>query len=308
MSSLTRLTRRWIGCSSSEPGSLARSVAWAAALALVVLSGAVACARQGAPPGGPADRIPPFVVSTEPDTFARIEAFDDAVKVRFNERISERADGGMDRAVEISPRSGEIRVSHKRHGVDIKMSGGFHDGVVYRVTVLPVVSDLFGNRLSDPFEFFFSTGPDFRANALAGVLTDRITGAPVAGARVDAWQPGGDSLIHTGVSDENGIFALRSIPEGDYTVRAYMDVNRNLEPDFIEIQTELAGQGLGAADTSIVFMALLAPDTTPSALVAVDALDSMTLELAFDDFMDPDSSVEGVSVALARDSAEVAHW
>lgn len=275
-------------------------------LAAAAGAGVWGCARQGAPPGGPGDRIPPFVVRTEPDTFALVEAFDGSVEVEFNERISERVSGSLDRAVEVSPRSGEVRVDHKRRGLGISMEGGFRENRVYRITVLPVVADMFGNTVRDPFEFFFSTGPEFNPNALAGVLTDRITGQPVSGARVDAWRADEDSVIYTAVSDDDGIFALRTLPEGAYTLQAYTDVNRNFEANFIEPQARSTSEPLGAADTAIVFLALLQPDTTPGELLSVTALDSTTLELGFDDYLDPDSTLAGVSVTLARDTADVA--
>jgi hypothetical protein len=270
----------------------------------LTLLGFAACARQGSPPGGPPDRIPPFVVSTTPDTFATVEPFGDAVRVEFNERISERVSGGIDNSVEISPRTGDVRVRHRRRRIDVSMSGGFVEGVVYRITVMPVIQDMFGNSLNQPFEFFFSTGPPFTDNAIAGVLEDRISGEPVTQARVDAWREDEDSLKHTTVSDDQGIFAIRRVPGGSYRIRAYVDVNRTFEPDFIELQGEAPPQPLGPNDTVLVFMDLLQPDSTPADLIAVDALDSLTLELGFDDFLDPDSALTGVGVSMSPDSLQ----
>ena len=125
------------------------------ALAAGILS--LSCARQGRIPGGPPDRVPPIVVAVQPEPETIVHDWDGPIRVEFNERISERANGGMDNAVEISPRSGEVRVSHRRRGVDVRMEGGFLEGRVYRVTVQPTIGDLFGNTLPEPFEFFFST-------------------------------------------------------------------------------------------------------------------------------------------------------
>ena len=76
----------------------------------VVLS---ACARPSNPPGGPRDRTGPQVVETVPDTFAVVEPFDDAIRIAFDERISEQATTGtLESAVQISPESGEIQVRH----------------------------------------------------------------------------------------------------------------------------------------------------------------------------------------------------
>ena len=62
--------------------------------AALVLVAAASCARPEAPTGGERDVIAPVVILTEPDTFARVDSFDEAVVIRFNERISERPSSG----------------------------------------------------------------------------------------------------------------------------------------------------------------------------------------------------------------------
>ena len=83
------------------------------------------CANQGAPPGGPQDRTGPQVVETVPDTFAVVTAFDDEIRIVFDERISERAvQGTLDAAVIISPGSGAVRVRPSGLAVLVTMAGG----------------------------------------------------------------------------------------------------------------------------------------------------------------------------------------
>jgi hypothetical protein len=100
-----------------------------------------ACARQSAPSGGPVDRRPPVIVGVEPDTFARVEADGGSIRIRFDEAISESpAAGTLDQAVQVSPRTGEVSVGHRGDALEVKIEGGFVPGVVYRITVLPVMS------------------------------------------------------------------------------------------------------------------------------------------------------------------------
>ena len=61
---------------SAQSRLLRGSLAVAACLGVAQ---AGACARQGAPPGGPEDLRPPVVVRTEPDTFATIDELITAV-------------------------------------------------------------------------------------------------------------------------------------------------------------------------------------------------------------------------------------
>lgn len=269
---------------------------------------AAGCAREAAPPGGPPDRLPPIVILSEPDTFSTVEPFRSPVSVRFSERISERPSAGtLDQAVVVSPVSGEVRVSHGREGLTVRVLGGFEAGLVYRLTVLPVIQDMFGNALQEPFELFFSTGPEFTPNVVAGSVIDRLTGEPLRDARVDAAVAESD-VMHTAVTDSAGIFAMRYLPAGDYVVSAYLDRNRNAQPDFTEPQgtrpAPLHGEG-EAADTTIVLeVALLARDTTSARLARVTVEDSISLTVSFDDYLDTEVPLDDVRVVLTSDSVD----
>jgi len=266
------------------------------------------CAREATPPGGPPDRLPPIVILSEPDTFSTVEPFRSPVTLRFSERISERPSlGTLDQSVVVSPSSGEVRVSHGREGLTVRALGGFEAGHIYRVTVLPVIQDMFGNALQEPFELFFSTGPEFTPNVVAGSVIDRLTGEPLRDARVDA-AVAESGVVHTAVTDSAGIFALRYLPAGDYVVSAYLDRNRNAQPDFTEPQgtrpAPLNGSG-EAADTTIVLeVALLARDTTSARLARVIVEDSISLGVSLDDYLDPELPLDDVRVVVTSDSVE----
>ena len=195
------------------------------------------CANQGAPTGGPRDLTGPQVVETFPDTFAVLAAFDDEIRIVFDERISERGvQGTLDGAVIISPESGEVSVRHSGRALRVTMAGGFRPDEVYRVTVQPVVQDLFSNEMADAFEFIFSTGAEMTPTVLAGSIVDRITGERAEGARVAARlerPPGGeesdDQVVptHVAITDSSGVYAFRYVPSGRYEITAFMDQNRN---------------------------------------------------------------------------------
>jgi hypothetical protein len=242
---------------------------------------------------------PPVVVRTEPEAFAVVTEVDE-VRFEFDERISERVAGGtIDEAVTISPRSGAVRVSKGRRSLSVKPEGGFRSGLVYRVTVQPVVSDMFGNRLADPFELVFSTGGEPVPTTLAGEVWDRITGRGLSGATVYATSA--DGLVHEGSTDQQGIFALRYVPEGDVSVTAFDDVNRNGEVDSTEVQGGTTVT-LAPGDTLLVDFPVLEPDTSSANLMSAESLDSITVTLTFDDFLDPDMDVDGLTVELTGDS------
>jgi hypothetical protein len=273
------------------------------AMLIVLLAGLSAggCARQVAPSGGEIPETPMSVMATSPDTFAVVEPFDGWVRFTFDRRVSERpTQGGLRDAVVVSPRTGAIEVRHRRQGIDVRMEGGFRDRTVYRVTVLPTLQDLWRNTLGDSYDLFFSTGPEFQPNVLGGLVRDRLTDQVMPGIRVDA-EALDEGPLHSAVTDSMGIFTFPYLPADRYRVIAYDDRNRNRQPDFSEPQASLE-LDLAPGDTLIVTeLALLLPDTTAAVLQGVEAVDSITLRLEFDDPIDPEFSLENVLVALSRD-------
>lgn len=255
-------------------------------LALLLALSAAACARQGPPPGGPEDNRPPVVVATSPPAFANDADFAGPVRFEFDERISERVTGGeLDRAVIVSPLTGEVRVGRSRQGLEVDLDGGFQPGVVYRVTLLPAISDLFGNTIRDPFEIVFSTGPDPVPTVVAGMVWDRVTGAPLQEHELFATPEGDASRApYVARSDGEGLFALRYLPPGDYALAAFRDLDRDGEIDTNEPSGERMVE-LAPADTLFANLPVLFPDTTPAVTVTAAPLDSITILVELDDFM-----------------------
>jgi hypothetical protein len=251
------------------------------------------CAKISAPVGAVIDREPPEVAATEPEQFAVTPGWDRPVVIKFNERISEK---GIEGAVLVSPETGAVRVKKGRSELRVSVEGGWRAGQVYRVVVLPTVQDLFNDRLQHEIEVIFSTGPEIPATALAGLIEDRLTGSPVAGARVEAIGRT-DSVRYVALSDTAGFFALRHIPAADYSLHAYLDRNRNGRLDFGEPQ-DTSSVMLSAADTTIVSYALLAADTTPARLVRAEERDSLELRLTLDDYLDPLVPLSDVQVEI----------
>jgi hypothetical protein len=262
----------------------------AAILSLAV----VACARPLDPPGGPEDLAPPQVIAIEPAPFSVVPGYRGAVVFRFDERISER---NVEDAVVVSPITGEVRARHGRSSVAVEVAGGWRPGVVYRVALRPRIGDLFGNVMTEPAEAIFSTGPEIPDGALAGIITDRLTGQPVSGARVEAREQDTE-LIHLAITDESGYFDMPTLPAGTFAVTAYIDQSRNRRLDPFEPRAETVIE-LGAADTAVAALAVLAPDTTPARLVSADPIDTTGVRLTFDDHLDPDWPASGARVVLA---------
>ena len=239
------------------------------ATALVVTAAGLACARQGNPSGGPADTIPPVVVATDPAPKSMVEDLGIVVRFRFSERVSERpARGVMNDAVLVSPRAGPVYVEPGGELIEVSIDGGLSTGLVYRFTLLPVITDLFGNVMREPFELVLSTGAPLIEDALAGQVVDRVTGRAVQGVEVtlEPFSPMPDTVVYVSRSDAAGLFVFRYVPPGRYNLIAFEDRNRNLAPDPRE-PFGRRGVLLNENDTLLADVTILEPDTSAAQLV-----------------------------------------
>ena len=275
------------------------------AAALVVAAASLSCARQGSPSGGPPDVLPPVVIATDPAPNSLVEDLGVVISFRFSERVSERpARGIMNDAVMVSPRAGPVRVEPGRELIEVRVDGGFRTGIVYRITLLPVITDLFGNAMREPFELVLTTGAPLIEDALAGQILDRVTGQPVEEVEVALVPvtPVLDTIVHVSRSDRAGLFVFRYVPPGRYNLIAFQDRNRNLAPD----PSEPFGQRgvlLNAGDTLFADVTILEPDTSAAQLVRAEVVDSTVLRLVFSDYLDPQSA-GAVAVSLGAPEGE----
>lgn len=273
--------------------------------AAFLVAGTVAlagCARTSGQIGGEVPEAPLQITSTNPEPFSTVDPFDGPVRIQFQRGLSERPlRGSPVEAVVVSPQAGPLQVTSGGGGIEISMEGGFLERTVYRITVLPRFRDRYDNVMTGAFDLIFSTGPELEPNFLAGIVTDRISGAAADGVRVDLVPAEGGTPSST-LSDSTGVFALPHLPAGRYAVVAYEDLNRNREPDFAEPQAS-SEVGMNRGDTLVVpELMLLSPDTSAAVLETVAIQDSLTLRLTFDDYLNP-SDLGPAEALLTREGA-----
>ena len=246
-----------------------------------------------------------MVIATDPAPNSLVEDLGVVISFRFSERVSERpARGILNDAVMVSPRAGPVRVESGRELIEVRVDGGFRTGMVYRITLLPVITDLFGNAMREPFELVLTTGAPLIENALAGQVLDRITGRPVEEVEVALVPatPVPDTVVHVSRSDRAGLFVFRYVPPGRYNLIAFQDRNRNLAPDPSE-PVGRRGVLLNEGDTLFADVTILEPDTSAAQLVRAEVVDSTSLRLVFSDYLDPQSA-GAVAVSLGAPEGE----
>ncbi|HEV8455509.1 MAG TPA: Ig-like domain-containing protein, partial [Gemmatimonadales bacterium] len=189
------------------------------------------------PPGGPPDATPPRLIATRPDSFAVLRPFRGVAEFQFDEVISEggtpnrgEGTGGLERLVILSPSTRVPEVSWKRSRITVRPREGWRPNRVYRVELLPGVTDLRNNQSREGAVLTFTTGAPRPTNTLQGQIVDWGTSRPAGNALVIATLLP-DSLPYRGVADSGGRFSLGPLPSGDYLVTGVLDENRNQQQD-----------------------------------------------------------------------------
>ena len=280
----------------------------AAGAALFALA---ACARIEPPPGGPPDTAPPRLESTAPEPMASLPGFDGEVEFRFNEVISEGGTasqgtgmGDLERLVVLSPTTRVPEVRWRRNRITVRPREGWRPNTVYRVELLPGVTDLRNNRSTDGTTVVtFTTGGAVPTDTLRGRVWDWTTGRPAAGALIEAaLLP--DTLMYRFVADSSGGFVLSPLPSGTYLITAALDPDSDRRRTGREAfdSTRIA---TGAADSVELWM--FPHDSAAPRLTELTSTDSLSIRLRFSQFLDPYQASDSirVSVHLLPDSTAI---
>jgi hypothetical protein len=279
--------------------------------ALPILPALPACARIEPPPGGPPDAAPPRLIAVRPDSLASLWPFKGVAEFQFDEVISEggapnrgQGTGGLEKLIILSPTTRVAEVGWKRNRITVRPGEGWQRNRVYRVELLPGVSDLRNNMMRDGAVLTFTTGGPKPTNVLKGRVVDWGSGRPAAGGLVIALLLP-DSLPYRGVSDSSGRFSLGPIPSGDYLVTGVLDQNRDQRQDSREAYAAVhLPRGKSDAGDLWAFV----HDTTPPRIQTVTVNDSVSATIELSQQLDPQQRLgpKDVRLRLLPDSVPVA--
>ena len=278
--------------------------------ALTALSALAACARIEPPPGGPPDRAPPRLIATRPADLSSFRVFRGVAEFQFDEVISEggtpnrgEGNGGLEKLVILSPTNRVPEVSWKRSRITVRPKEGWRPNRVYRVQLLPGVTDLRNNRSTEGAVLTFSTGAPKPQLTLQGQLVDWNTARPPANGLVIATLLP-DSLPYRGIADSSGRFSLGPLPSGDYLVTGVVDQNQDNRQDSREaFATARVPRGKSDVGELWAFV----HDTNPPRIQTVTVDDSVSAAVTFSQKLDPGQrlSPKDVRLRLLPDSVPV---
>lgn len=269
-------------------------------LTTLALVAAAACASAGPPPGGPEDHEPPRIIAVNPDS-GQVNAKVRSVEFRFDEVVSDRpASSGatVSQLFLISPRNGTPRASWRRSRITVRPERGFRDNTTYKITLLPGLADLRGNRRNEPAVVVFSTGPSFPPFSIPGIVFDWAAERPAPNAYVEAVLRSDTSVVYLGMTDSTGRFDIGPLNNGAYIVRAVIDQNNNRAIDRNEKWDSTLVTITNARQP--VELDAIERDTVPPLLETVTVVDSVTLRVMFDKALDPLLPLQPALVSIKR--------
>ena len=204
---------------------------------LVVVCGLCACARQGAPTGGPKDTTPPTVVplGSTPNYATRFQ--DKHLELKFDEWItlSEAAAQVM-----VSPplvKRPEVTLKGKTVVVKFDKAEQFRENTTYTINFGTAVKDLHEGNPAKDLRFVFSTGDYIDSLRSAGKVVDAFTGEPIDNIAVMLYDILADSVVrkerpyYFSRTDKSGSYEIRNIKAGRFKVVAVEDLDQNLRWD-----------------------------------------------------------------------------
>lgn len=280
--------------------------AWGPAAALAI----AACANIEPPPGAPPDQAPPTLVAVIPESLAILPGFDDDAVFQFGEVISEGStpnqgtgSGDLERLVLLSPSDRVPHVSWKRNRIAVKPAEGWQPGRVYRIELLPGVTDLRRNRSDATAVITFSTGASLPTDTLRGQVINWTSSTPANGALVVATLLP-DSLSYRTLADSAGRFALGPLPRGTYFFRAVIDQNTNRRADPRE---DFDSTSVGPGALEVPSLWTFPHDTLGPRITGITVHDSLSATVQFNQYLDPRQRLDatGFELLLLPDSTPV---
>ncbi len=254
------------------------------------------CARQGMPPGGPEDRTPPHIISTNPQNRATHVSTSTPIQLTFSEKIDRKS---IENILFLAPAPKKpFRLKWHGKTLSLLLPDTLLANQTYLVTVGTSVRDQHGNPMRESFTLAFSTGSQLdngqivgRVFAKTSVLNFQIWGyllrlTPAPDPRIDSPQ-------YQTQCDAQGHFLLQNLSPGHYRLFAVNDKdgNRRYDPGYDAIGFPTRDAFLTRKDSTDgpLFFRAAVQDTTRPEIVSAFATDENHVQIRMSepvDFLD----------------------
>jgi len=196
---------------------------------------ALACARQGAPTGGPKDLTPPKLdsIASTPNFTTRFDK--KRIELRFDEWIT--LDDAANQVI-ISPplaKRPKVTLKGKMVVVELPEEEVLRENTTYTINFGKSVKDLHEGNAATDLRFIFSTGDFIDSLSTGGIIVEAYTAEPVENITIMLYDILTDSVIrkerpyYFSRTDKSGQFTLENLKAGRYKVAAIDDNDQNLK-------------------------------------------------------------------------------
>jgi uncharacterized protein (DUF2141 family) len=263
--------------------SILPSAANRTALALFFALIAFSCAKMGAPPGGPEDKIAPQVVFTSPETDALSVDVQARVVLEFSEMMNRPS---VETALYLSPEPGNrLRYHWKGRRLTLEYLDALEINRTHVVSVGAQAKDLQGNALENSFTLAFSTGNHIDRGAFSGLaeIPEGLRSLSIlAYSRTDA-NPMSEIADYRIQTASDGTFELSYLAPATYRVFAVADRNFDgkWSPASEVIGTASSDVMVTEGENPYVTFSPTLQDTTPWTMLRVKSVDRRTMNLRF---------------------------
>jgi hypothetical protein len=270
------------------------------------------CAGRGRPGGGPVDKIRPTVIATYPSPDSTGLNHLEEIEIIFSERMNEASTGN---SIFISP---PLTYETDWSGGDeltLMINQSLTANQTYVITIGSGAMDTQKNRMSESYQFAFSTGDVLDRGEIFGRVFD-ISSKDIyyvyAYKKTDP-----DSLNPTIVTADflsqpgpEGSFWLKYLPKGSYRIFVVEDLNKNL---LLDAAFERVGIPIGDADVDTVLkpvgpmnFRITRIDTAVAEVSGARALNNRTVLLRINEVVETlDPEVISIQDTLSGDSLQI---
>ncbi|NOS91587.1 MAG: DUF2141 domain-containing protein [Cyclobacteriaceae bacterium] len=208
-----------------------------AAIILIVFSH---CANQTSPAGGPQDKKPPELVSSNPANNQK-NFTGKTIELTFDEYVKLKA---PEEEVLISPSIGkEIKYTAKKNKIIVSTKGGWKENTTYSIAFRESIQDITESNPANNLRLAFSTGSTIDSLEIQGRISeifkeeipDKIT---VALYSSDTFNIFKHTPTYFTKANKKGKFSIKNLKPGKYFIYAFDDKNKNL---LVESKSERFG-------------------------------------------------------------------
>jgi hypothetical protein len=227
------------------------------------------CAQQSSPTGGDKDTLPPQVLNSSPKPFST-NFQGNEIELEFDEYIQVK---DFSSQLIVSP-SLENQPEYKIRGKKLIVSweDSLAANTTYQFNFGKSVVDLNEGNVKTDMVFVFSTGPHLDSLTIQGQVIQVADNTPLEECAVMIYQNNIDSLPLTtppqyfAITDANGFFKLRYLPEGDYKIFGLKEDNNNYiydgPPESIAFQDSLESATLNDSVPQVLLASFIEQDTS----------------------------------------------